>query len=349
MPPRTVLIVKLAAIGDVVMALPMVTAIRSLAPDCRITWLAGQTSAPLLSHVTAIDEIVAVDDRAILAGSTARKAAAVATAWRLLAGRSFDLVLVAHSDARYQRLAQTVRSAERRWLGQRSPRPGLLPGRNHTAEYVRLVTGDDTLRTGLPPPPALDPPLPDALARELAAFNPATAPLFILAPGGARNPGRTDNLRRWPVDRYAELAQRLRAQGHAVALVGDAGDAWVRTVFAAIPVLDLIGRTDLPALVALFRRCAMAITHDSGPLHLARLAGVPTVGLFGPTLPHAFVPPGSTTHVLWPGAALPCAPCYDGREFAACDNNACMQAISVDAVAAAIAARSLPADSASHA
>lgn len=338
MPPRTVLIVKLAAIGDVVMALPMVTALRDMAPACRITWLAGQTSAPLLSHVAAIDEVVAVDDRAILAGSTARKAAAVATAWRALAGRSFDLVLVAHSDARYQRLAQTVRSSERRWLGQRSPRPGLLPGRNHTAEYVRLVTGDDTRRSALPAPPPVDPPLPDALERELAAFNPAAAPLLILAPGGARNPGRTDNLRRWPVDRYAELAQRMRAQGHAIAIVGDAGDAWVRTVFATIPVLDLIGRTDLPALVALFRRCALAVTHDSGPLHLARLAGAPTVGLFGPTLPHAFVPPGSTTRVLWPGAALPCAPCYDGREFAACDNNACMQAISVDAVAAAIAA-----------
>jgi heptosyltransferase-2 len=338
LPPRTALIVKLAAIGDVVMALPMVTALREMAPECRITWLAGQTSAPLLSHVAA------VDDRAILAGSTARKAAAVAAAWRMLAGRSFDLVLIAHSDARYQRLAQTVRSPERRWLGRRSPRPGLLPGRNHTAEYVRLVTGNDTLRTTLPAPPTVDPPLPDALARELATFNPGAAALFVLAPGGARNPGRTDNLRRWPADRYVELARRLHAGGHAVVLVGDAGDAWVRTVFASTPVLDLIGRTDLPALVALFRRCALVVAHDSGPLHLARLAGAPTVGLFGPTMPHVFVPPGSSTHVLWPGAALPCAPCYDGREFAACDNNACMQAISVDAVAAAIAAQrpSLP-------
>lgn len=332
------LIVKLAAIGDVVMALPMVTALRTLAPDCRITWLAGQTSAPLLSHVSAIDEVIPIDDRAILAGSTASKAAAVATAWRVLAGRSFDLVLVAHSDARYQRLAQTVRSSDRRWLGQRAPRPGLLPGRNHTAEYVRLVTGDDTRRTPLPAPPTVDPPMPDALTRELAAFNAGAAALFVLAPGGARNPGRTDNLRRWPVDRYAQLAQRLIAEGHAVALVGDAGDAWVRTAFEGVPVLDLIGRTDLAALVALFRRCTMAVAHDSGPLHLARLAGAPTVGLFGPTLPRAFVPPGSSTYILWPGAALPCAPCYDGREFAACDNNACMQAISVDAVAAAIAA-----------
>lgn len=333
------LIVKLAAIGDVVMALPMVTALRATAPDCRITWLAGRTSAPLLSHVAEIEEVVAIDDRAILAGSTASKAAAVASAWRVLAGRSFDLVLVAHSDARYQRLAQTVRSSDRRWLGQRAPRPGLLPGRNHTAEYVRLVTGEDTRRAPLPAPPVVDPPMPDDLAHELAVFNPAAAPLVVLAPGGARNPGRTDNLRRWPVDRYAALAQRLVAEGHAVALIGDAGDAWVRSAFTGVPVLDLVGRTDLAALVALFRRCAMAVAHDSGPLHLARLAGAPTVGLFGPTLPRAFVPPGSSTRILWPGAALPCAPCYDGREFAACDDNACMQAISVDAVAAAIAAQ----------
>jgi heptosyltransferase-2 len=334
-----VLIVKLAAIGDVVMALPMVTALKSSAPECRITWLAGRTSAPLLSHVAEIAEIVAVDDRAILAGSAARKAAAVVSAWRVLAGRRFDLVLIAHSDPRYTRLALPIQSTERRWLGQGSARPGLVPGRSHSAEYVRLVTGNDAQRSPLPPPPVVDPPLPDPLARELAAFNPTAAPVIVVAPGGARNPGRTDHLRRWPLERYAELVRRLCDNGDAVVIVGDAGDAWVRTAFANMPVLDLTGRTDLAALVALFRRCAMAVTHDSGPLHLARLAGARTVGLFGPTLPHAFVPPDSRTHVLWPGAALPCAPCYDGRNFAACDNNACMQAISVEAVAAAIAQR----------
>lgn len=339
MPLRTALIVKLAAIGDVVMALPMVTALRDVAPDCRITWLAGRTSAALLACVRNIDEVVAVDDRAILAGNAMQKARAVLAAWRALAGRSFDVALIAHSDTRYRLLAMPIRSPDRRWLGSALPRPGLIAGRNYTAEYVRLVTGDDANRADLPPPPAVDAPLPEAIARELLAFSPESSPLVVMAPGGARNPARTDNLRRWPVARYAELARRLHGEGNAIAIVGDAGDAWVRPAFASLPVLDLIGRTDLPSLVALYRQCAVAVAHDSGPLHLARLAGAPVVALFGPTLPRAFVPPGPGTRILWPGASLACAPCYDGREFAACDNNACMQLISVDAVAAAVAAQ----------
>jgi hypothetical protein len=63
--PRSVLIVKLAAIGDVVMALPMVTALRSAESGTRITWLCGATVAPLLRCVDGIDELVVVEDVAV--------------------------------------------------------------------------------------------------------------------------------------------------------------------------------------------------------------------------------------------------------------------------------------------
>ena len=343
MPPRTALIVKLAAIGDVVMALPMVTALKRDAPNCRLTWMTGQISATLLAGVAAIDEIIVVDERAILAGSAVAKARAVLEAWRALAARAFDLALIAHSDSRYRLLAWPVRAADRRWLGAGSGRPGLVAGRNHTAEYVRLVTGDDANRGDLPDPPAIDAAMNDSVTGEIASGNPAGLPLVVLAPGGARNPARTDNLRRWPVERYAQLAHRLHAEGSAVAIVGDADDAWVRPAFINVPIIDLLGRTDLRSLVALLRTAACAVAHDSGPLHLARLAGVPAVGLFGPTMPRSFVPAGAPTRILWPGHSLPCAPCYDGRNFAACDDNVCMQMIDVDAVAAAVAAQRRPA------
>src|SRR5262249_44545192 len=95
--PRSVLIVKLAAIGDVVMALPMVTALRAQEPATRITWLCGMTVAPLLECVDGIDELVAVDDVAVLSGNQARKAHAVMGGWSALSRRRFDLVLTAHS------------------------------------------------------------------------------------------------------------------------------------------------------------------------------------------------------------------------------------------------------------
>src|SRR6185369_12050322 len=125
---RSVLIVKLAAIGDVVMALPMVTALREQDPETRITWLCGKTAAPLVACVEGVDECIVIDDVAILSGNKARKAQAVVTGWSALRGRRFDLAITAHSDPRYRMLAARVRAGERRWLGERGSRPGLVPG-----------------------------------------------------------------------------------------------------------------------------------------------------------------------------------------------------------------------------
>lgn len=332
--PDSVLVVKIAAIGDVVMALPMVTAVRERAPQARLAWLCGRTVAPLLRRVQGIDETIVVDDVRLLAGSRLDRARVVAGAWLALRGRRFDAVYVAHTDPRYRLLARGARAGTLRALDGTGLRAGPLPGRHHADEYVRLVTGLDDHRAAPCAPPAVDVALPAALAEHL----PAGRPLVALAPGGARNAAREDGLRRWPLDRYAALAQRLLGDGCPVVLVGAASDAWVREAFAGLPVVDLVGATDLPALVALFARCAAVVTHDSGPLHLADLAGTPRVALFGPTPPRSFVRDDARTRLLWPGAALPCAPCYDGRGFAACARNLCMEAIGVDAVAAGVRA-----------
>ena len=60
--------------------------------------------------------------------------------------------------------------------------------------------------------------------------------------------------------------------------------------------------------------------------------GAPIVTLLGPTPPYMFFRPELRTIALWPGSVLPCSPCYDGFEFAKCDNNVCMQMIETKAV-----------------
>ena len=330
--PASVLIVKLAAIGDVAMALPMVTALRARDAGVRIAWLAGATAAPLLRSVDGIDEVLVVDDAAILAGTRTSRMQAVLAAWRLLSGRRFDLVLTAHSDHRYKLLTARVRAGERRWLGARSPRPGLVPGRSHRAEYVRLVTGIDDHRAVAIAPPRVRATLDDAVGPRLAAPSPGHR--IALAPGGARNAARDDPLRRWPLDRYAALAAALLARGDTVVVTGGPDDDWVRSAFAGIPVVDAIGATSLPGLVALYRSCAAVVAHDSGPLHLAHLASTRVVGLFGPTSPTAFLREDARTATLWRAADLACAPCYDGRDFAACGDNLCLQRIDIAAVLA---------------
>ena len=336
--PLTALIVKLGAIGDVAMALPMITALQATTPGCRVVWLCGESARPLLGCVGGIDELIVADDRALLTGSRRDKVAATLAVWRRLAGRRFDLVLTAHSDRRYGRLTQPVRAGVRRTLSPTVGERGIVPGRYHGDEYVRLVTLADDHRARSFAAPPIAAALSPALQALLFAGNRAGLPLVALAPGGARNLARDNPLRRWPLASYAALAGLLAARGFAVALAGADSDAWTRGAFTAVPNIDLIGRTTLAELIALFRACAAVIAHDSGPLHLARLAGTPRVALFGPTDPAVFSGDTRRTAVLWRGRELPCAPCYDGRDFAACADNVCMQRITPQAVLDALLA-----------
>ncbi|MEO8676228.1 MAG: glycosyltransferase family 9 protein, partial [Casimicrobiaceae bacterium] len=229
-----------------------------------------------------------------------------------------------------------VRAAERRWFGERGGRPRHVPGRYYGDEYVRLVTGiDDGNATRYAPPPVratLDADVEQRIA-ELDGRR-----MIALAPGGARNPARDNPLRRWPLEHYVALARRLVAKSHAVLLTGSADDAWIRPAFAGIDVVDLIDSTSLPGLVALYARCAAVVTHDSGPLHLARLVDARVVALFGPTAPATILRESTRTIALWPGVALPCAPCYDGQSFAKCTSNRCLQMLLPDTVAASVSA-----------
>lgn len=330
------LIVKLSAIGDVAMALPMVSALRSQHPGCRIAWLCGASTRALLDCVGGIDELIVANDRALLAGSRRAQIAATLAIWRQLAGRRFDLVLTAHADPRYRRLTQPVRAAVRRTLAPAKGNRGSVPGRYHGDEYVRLVTAVDDYRARSFPEPPIDAALSPDLRTLLAARNRAGLPLVALAPGGARNVARDNPLRRWPLVSYGALAGLLSARGFLIVLVGADSDAWTREAFAPLATIDLIGRTSLPELIALFRACAAVVTHDSGPLHLARLAGAPRVGLFGPTDPAAFMGDRERAIVLWPGRDMACGPCYDGRDFAPCADNVCMQRITPKAVLDAV-------------
>ena len=327
------LVIKLGAIGDVVMASPMATALKRTHPEMQVTWLCGHGVAPLLRLLPDIDEIVELDERALLAGTTAQRARAMAGAAAALRRRRFDLVLNGHPDPRYRVLETLVRGGTVRRF-TRNPRKRVLPvpGRYHGDEYVRLATGVDGPEASPADLPRIRPPLPAAIEIE------PTASYIAVAPGGAHNVLRDNEVRRWPLERYAKLAAELDERGHEVVICGGPSDRWVQDAFGHLPGrLDLVGRTSLPDLLAVFGACDAVVTHDSGPMHLARLAGSRLVALFGPTDPSWFLPsrPARTT-VLRGGEALPCRPCYDGRQFTECRSAPCMADIPVDEVLRAL-------------
>jgi ADP-heptose:LPS heptosyltransferase len=187
--------------------------------------------------------------------------------------------------------------------------------------FCAVATGDVA-----PPPSASERPLqalaPSADAARTLGDKLAAAGLLLGEPFVVLNPnaGELALERRWSVERFAELADKLLARfGGKVVLVGAPAErAYVAGMLAKIQarerVIDLAGATSLPELVALFAEARLLVSNDTGPLHLACAVGTPTVSIFGPESPLLFGPRGPQHRVISRGLA--CSPClniYNGR------------------------------------
>lgn len=322
-----VLIVRLAGIGDVVMASCAARRLRELRPNARISWLTGAGAAPLVEQFADVDQVIALDERRLLAGSKCEALATLLPIWsRLLRERISEVVLL-HLDRRYRLVVAPLLGARMRSL-EKGINP--LAGRYFGDECARLVDGGRGIQGQLASRTGAHAPLGRLRETEPVGARGAR-PRVALVPGGARNVLREDRLRRWTVAHYAQVARALAPEAEVV-IVGDENDAWVRPAFDGSPVVDRLGTMTLVETVEFFRGCELTISHDTGPMHLARLAGSPLVALFGPTNPAERLPEDDQTTVLWGGADLACRPCYDGRNYAACGDNVCLSSISPDVV-----------------
>jgi heptosyltransferase-2 len=321
-----VLIVKIGAVGDTVMSLSILSAIDQKEAGARITWVCGKTVAPLVRAANRVNEVIEVDDVQLLKGGKLGALTVLTGLWLKLLGRPFDLIVTGHSDSRYQLLSLTARGKIRRSFGEKDGRKQPVPGRYHADEYARLITGSD----GPGSVPAKIPLLRVDLAEPLRGKLMGSKKTVALAPGGAKNLLRDDALRRWPLENYTVLAEKLLKQGFQVMVTGSPSDEWVKASFEHLAVTDLVGQTSLTDLVALYGRCHLVVTHDSGPLHLAIASGAPVLALFGPTAPGEKVRAGEKVKVLWGGEHLACRPCYDGRHYAGCDDNQCLKSVTAE-------------------
>lgn len=322
------LIVKLGAIGDVVMALPAVKLFKERT-GAEIHWMCGRTVAPLLRQFPFIDRLVEVNEKALLGRSPLASVGEIIRVWTKLAGRRYDTCAVLYYDWRYRLLVVPVQKKRLVTLSRVDRARRLLPGRYHGDEYARILLGEDGLR-----PDRLGPVRPSA--RQPAAPLPRGIPKRIaLVPGGTRNALRDSPQRRWPISYYIELSTALVARGYEVVLAGGPDDTWASQAFAGLPVKDFIGRLSLAESIALFDSCDLVISHDTGPYHLATLSSAAILALFGPVNPAERVPDRPALRVLWGGESLACRPCYDDREFALCSDNRCMKEISPGMVLAA--------------
>jgi heptosyltransferase-2 len=153
-------------------------------------------------------------------------------------------------------------------------------------------------------------------------------------------PGSQWGTKRWPAERFAVLIERLmEAPRTAVVLFGGPQDRPVaRAITAACrsPVVDLVGKTTLQELPAYLERCAVVVSNDTGPMHIAAALGKPVLVLYGPTTPAlGFAPYG----VRWEAASVPlaCRPCNaHGPQRCPLAHWRCMLDLSVEQVAAGV-------------
>lgn len=322
--------------GDVIQAAAALKLFRDEHPGVVIDWAVDQSLSKLVECFNVADRVIAVNATDLFAGALLSRLRALWTEMRKLSkhGR-YDTVCSAHPDWRFGLLTCFVAAKHRVSPRKLMRGKGFIAARNRVFEYYRLLTKKDHGSLSI-----------DAAHYSLGRSVLATVhpPLFnlpehyiVLMPGGAKNALREDPLRRWPMASYVSLAKEILSRGNTVVLLGGPGDRWVSEYFSELIVVDLVGQTGLTDMVALLDKASCAVTHDSGPIHLASITSVPLVGIFGATSANAVLSLSRlNTVVLQSENRIACSPCYDGRSYADCDNNICMQMTSVNQVLAAV-------------
>jgi len=325
---RRILVLRLERIGDLLMSLPALHAIRRRAPQAAIDLVVGGWNEALARQVAGIDGIETMDAPWLARGAGAASWPALLRQARSWRARRYDLAINLEGDIRS--IVLMSRSGAR-WcagFGMAGGGPlldddvGFDPGSHTAVNGVRLVAaafGDGPVRKVWPvegrevaarlPRAALA--IPEAAraeaARLLGALTGTARPLVGLHAGAGRA------VKEWPASRMAAAgAWAVRERGAAIVLTGSpadraAADEVRRALPAGAAVVDTVGQADLLPLAAVLSRLSLFITPDTGPMHLAAAVGTPLVALFGPTSPERWGPLAIQARVV--RVDLPCSPC----------------------------------------
>ncbi|MCC7517947.1 MAG: glycosyltransferase family 9 protein [Verrucomicrobiae bacterium] len=345
----TVLVPGYAGLGNFIMMTPLFAAIKREFPGSRVILVAGNPWGA--EHVLAGSGLV---DRTVIVPENAALGRRLLAFARLRAERPDVVFLPCNASPPFVWLGALLAGAPVR-VGH------TLDALGRDMSWTRAVlTHEVSLRLGIHETDfGLD--LLDALAghsvsreglapRIASAPSEATLEKFGLAPRGylvlqvsAANAQATP--KRWPIENFARLAERLHADGERLVLLGDRDDRAITNQFLAVcpaPVTDLTGRTSIPEAAALLAAAKALVCHDSGLMHIGDAVGAPLVALFGPTDLAVTGPRAPTSRVVR-RETLPCIGCM--KNFGKTEAEAlrdcrreleCMRSISIEQVLAAV-------------
>ncbi|MDP8235395.1 MAG: glycosyltransferase family 9 protein [Candidatus Erginobacter occultus] len=323
-----ILIVKLGSIGDVVNTLPLVNALREGFPEAEIGWLIEPKSFPIVEGQEAVDRFIihrrgggAAAARGALGEIRSFEPDLVIDLQRILRSSFFTFFSGCPRRLGFDRR----RSKELSWLFTNRKIPAGDPKRHMVSQYLEFAEF-----LGLPTP---------GVSFRIPVGESDRAAARKLLPEGylqrgfiALNVGAAKSANRWPVSRWAELANLiLSRRREAVVLTGGGEDRARGRSIADLTdnrdrLFDCTGKTSLKELGGVFSLARAAVSGDSGPMHIASALGVLTVGIFGPADPSRT---GPFRHLeLAVRAAASCAPC--GRRT--CRRPRCLEEIAAETV-----------------
>jgi heptosyltransferase-2 len=318
-------------IGDVVMTLPAIAAVREAYPAARISILVKPWVADLLRISPDVDEVLVYERPGVHEGL----GGIFRLAGELKAGK-FDMAILLQNAIEAAIIAWLARipvragystDARGLLLTHAVKRPDDILRVHQTLYYLEMLRALGLKTSGKEAKLIIGEGEKTLADRILKTRGIAETPLLVgMAPGAAYGPAK-----RWYPDRFARVADRLIEHFSArVLLFGSAGDhAVARSVQerARHSLVDLTGETSLREAISLIARCGLFVTNDSGLMHVAGALGVPTVAVFGSTNPRTTSPVGRKSVVITKNA--PCSPCL--RETCPTDF-ICMDLITADEV-----------------
>lgn len=323
-----VLLVRFSSIGDILLTTPLVRALKRRHPNAQLIYVTKRAMAPLVADNPHLSQVVALEPGEPIAHFARRLRALHPT-------HGLDL----HDSLRSAILRLLVRC---RWSGyakRRLARTALIAAkldlyRAHmpvAERYFEAARRLDVRPDGGPPEFCLGAAARERVGRWLAErdLGPEGRPLAALAPGAAHA------TKRWPIPHWQALAERLRAAGYRLVVLGGPEDRGAASQLGALAE-SAAGEFTLQETGACLARARVLVSGDTGVMHMATGVGTPVVALFGPTVAaFGFFPYRARAAVL--EQDLPCRPCSaTGTARCPLGHHRCLNDLVPDQVAAAV-------------
>ena len=320
--PQKILIIGPSWVGDMIMAQSLFILLKRTRRDCHITVLAPAWTEPLLARMPEVDEslVLPFDHGDLKLGERRRFG-------KSLADKGFTHAIVLPNSFKSALIPRFAGIKER--IGWRGEARGLLLNdcrRLDKTKYPRMVERFAAL--GLSAKSRLPERVPDPnllvtrpmVDKVLAKFGIETtgdwpARLLAICPGA-----EFGSSKQWPASHFIMLCTRLLADGWRVVIMGSAGDAAIaQEIYEGVEqklgrsladrCFNLAGKTTLAEAIDIMAACALAVSNDSGLMHVAAALNLPVVALYGSTSPEFTPPLAPMAKILT--TPIECRPCFD--------------------------------------